>query len=68
PQWRRRFFPPTLGLGVGPLATGGSHRQIPTPIIMAAMRSERDGGSNRLFLLGTGFVGRYLYDRLTRQG
>ncbi|URD72913.1 hypothetical protein MUK42_36614 [Musa troglodytarum] len=48
---------PSVGLGVGPFATGRSHRQIPTPVIMAAMRSERDGGSNRLFLLGTGSSG-----------
>lgn len=45
-----------------------SHRQLSAPMTVAVARSESGGGGNRLFVFGTGFVGRYVSDRFISQG
>ncbi|RWW81762.1 hypothetical protein BHE74_00009807 [Ensete ventricosum] len=45
-----------------------AHRQFSAPVTVAVARSESGGGGNRLFVFGTGFVGRYVSDRFISQG
>ncbi|KAG6477349.1 hypothetical protein ZIOFF_066602 [Zingiber officinale] len=58
--------------GAVPSPERWSRRHSPAPIAVAETssgpRSIAEGGSKRLFVFGTGFVGRYVSDRLLRQG
>ncbi|URD85860.1 4,6-dehydratase [Musa troglodytarum] len=45
-----------------------SHRLFYAPMAVAVARSESGGGGSRLFVFGTGFVGRYVSDRFISQG
>ncbi|WOL03862.1 hypothetical protein Cni_G12582 [Canna indica] len=68
--WQQCRMPP---VGV-PFSAGGSYRHVSSTLVTVAMTRSvaegvRDEGKiNRLFVLGAGFVGRYVSDRFIKQG